>query len=186
MGVMMRTVATFIICLIVFMIVIDIFAIMFKLTGLSIEKARFQVISLLTSTGYTTKESELITQHPTRRKLASALMIISYVSTLTFISFLVNLLSKSLINVKSIAAILIFIIFAVIFLKSQLLESIENIIEESRLWRKLNLRYINFITKHKGYCICEVYLSENCDLIGSSIRDSNLLNIEIKVLHKFH
>lgn len=182
----MRTVATFIICLIIFMIVIDIFAIMFKLTGLSIEKARFQVISLLTSTGYTTKESELIAQHPTRRKLASALMIISYVSTLTFISFLVNLLSKSLINVKSIAAILIFIILAVIFLKSQLLESIENIIEhiveESRLWRKLNSRYINFITKHKGYCICEVYLSENCDLIGSSIRDSNLLNIEIKVL----
>lgn len=81
-------------------------------------------------------------------------MIISYVSTLTFISFLVNLLSKSLINVKSIAAILIFIILAVIFLKSQLFESIENIIEriveESRLWTKLNSRYINFITKHKG------------------------------------
>ncbi len=111
----MRTVAIFIICLIIFMTVIDIFAIMFKLTELSIEKSRFQLIPLLTSTGYTTKGRELIAQHPARRKLASAMMIISYVSTLTFIYFLVNLLSKSLINVKSIAAILIFIILAVIF-----------------------------------------------------------------------
>ncbi|MGL5328718.1 MAG: hypothetical protein ACRDD7_05570, partial [Peptostreptococcaceae bacterium] len=147
----MITVATFIICLMLFLIIIDIFAILFRLTGMSIEKARFQVVSLLTSTGYTTKESELITQHPTRRKLASALMIISYVSTLTFISFFVNMLSRSLINTKSIAMIIVFIVLVVIFIKSSLLEAIENIIEHiienSKIWKKINSRYINFITK---------------------------------------
>ncbi|MPM43777.1 hypothetical protein SDC9_90454 [bioreactor metagenome] len=114
----MRTVATVIICLIIFLIIIDIFAVLFRLTGLSREKARFQVISLLTSTGYTTRESELITQHPIRRKLASALMVVSYVSTLTFISFLVNMLSNSLINIKSLSAIILFVICAVFFLKA--------------------------------------------------------------------
>lgn len=182
----MITVATFIICLVIFLVVIDIFAILFRLTGMSIEKARFQVISLLTSTGYTTKESELIAQHPTRRKLASALMVTSYVSTLTFISFLVNMLSKSLINAKSILAITIFIVFTIMFFKSSLLEKIEDIIEHivenSSLWKKVNSRYLNFITKHKGYSICEVYLSENSDLIGKSINESNLSFIEIKVL----
>lgn len=183
----MITVATFIICLVVFLIVIDIFAILFRLTGMSIEKARFQVISLLTSTGYTTKESEAIAQHPTRRKLASALMVISYVSTLSFISLLVNMLANSLINVKSIAAIIMFILLAVIFLKSPLLESIENIIEniveKSSLWRKSNSRYLSFITRYKGYSICEVYISENSDLIGISIKESELTSIEIKVLN---
>lgn len=183
----MVIVATFIICLVVFLIIIDIFAIMFRLTGMSIEKARFQVVSLLTSTGYTTKESESIAQHPTRRKLASALMIISYVSTLTFISLLVNMLSKSLLNTKSIIAIVISIVSIVIFLKSSLLESIERVIEhlveKSALWKKTNSRYLSFITKHKGYSIGEVYLCENSDLIGKSIIDSGLNYIEIKVLN---
>jgi len=183
----MITVATFIICLVIFLVVIDIFAILFRLTGMTIEKARFQVISLLTGTGYTTKESELIAQHPTRRKLASALMVTSYVSTLTFISFLVNMLSKSLINAKSILAITIFIVCAIMFFKSSLLEKIEDIIEHivenSLLWKKINSRYLNFITKHKGYSICEVYLSENSDIIGVSIEESKLSFIEIKVLN---
>ncbi len=182
----MITVATFIICLVIFLVVIDIFAILFRLTGMSIEKARFQVISLLTNTGYTTKESELIAQHPIRRKLASALMVTSYVSTLTFISFLVNMLSKSLINAKSILVIIIFIVCAIMFFKSSLLEKIEDIIEhiveKSLLWKKINSRYLNFITKHKGYSICEVYLSKNSDIIGISIKESKLSFIEIKVL----
>lgn len=182
----MITIATFIISLIVFIIIIDIFAVLFRLTGMPIDKARFQVISLLTSTGYTTKESELITQHPIRRKLASALMITSYVSTLTFISFLVRILSNSLLNIKSIAALLAFIILATVFLKSPLLDMVENtiehIIDKSTLWKKVNSRYLNFITKHRGYSICEVYLSENHNLVGVSIKESKLTDIEIKVL----
>lgn len=182
----MATVATFIICLMIFLIIIDIFAILFRLTGMSIEKARFQVVSLLTSTGYTTKESELISQHPTRRKIASALMITSYVSTLTFISFLVNMLSKSLINIKSISALFIFAICMIVFFKSSLLDKIESLIafliENSAMWKKSRRKYMNFITKNKGYSICEVYLSENCDLIGTSIMESGLTNIEVKVL----
>ncbi len=182
----MRTIATFIICMIIFMIIIDIFAILFRLTGMPIEKARFQVISLLTSTGYTTKESEAISQHPIRRKLASALMITSYVSTLTFISFLVNILSKSLINTKTILVIIMFILFAILFLKSPLLESFENIIghiiEKSFIWKSTNKKYLNFITKHKGYSVCEVYIKENNNLIGKSILESNLSSIEIMVL----
>ncbi|MGL5329917.1 MAG: TrkA C-terminal domain-containing protein [Peptostreptococcaceae bacterium] len=182
----MISIATFIICLIIFIIIIDIFAVLFRLTGMPIDKARFQVISLLTSTGYTTKESELIAQHPTRRKLASALMITSYVSTLTFISFLVRILSNSLLNIKSIAMLLVFITLATMFLKSPMLDFVENIIEHiienSSLWKKINTRYLNFITKHKGYSICEVYLSENHELIGVSIKESKLTDIEIKVL----
>lgn len=182
----MATIGTFIICLMIFLIIIDVFAVLFRLTGMPIEKARFQVISLLTSTGYTTKESELITQHPTRRKIASALMIISYVSTLTLISILVNMLSKSLLNIKSISALLIFLVCTIMFFKSSLLDKIESIfayiIENSSAWKKTNKRYLNFITKHKGYSICEVYLSGNSDLIGLSMIESGLTNIEVKVL----
>ena len=77
----MVLVLTFILFLMIFLIIVDFFAILFRLTGVPIEKARFQVTSLLTGTGFTTKESEIIVQHPTRRKLAIWLMGFSYAST---------------------------------------------------------------------------------------------------------
>ena len=82
----MVLILTFILFMTIFLIVIDFF-LFFRLTGMPMKKARFQVISL-TSTGFTTKESEIIVQNPLRRKFASWLMIISYVSTATLYHFL--------------------------------------------------------------------------------------------------
>ena len=64
------------------------------ITGLPEHKAKFQVISLLTTTGFTTKESELITNNRTRRKLAIATNIFGYVFSATFVSAFVNFLVK--------------------------------------------------------------------------------------------
>ena len=86
----------FLLSIVIFLIIIEVITVLFKLTGLSEEKARFQVISLLTGSGFTTRESELITQHPSRRKLAQLLMITGYVGFLTGISFLVDIIKKSL------------------------------------------------------------------------------------------
>lgn len=182
----MVLIITFIIFLSIFILVVDFFAILFTLTGMPIEKARFQVVSLLTSTGFTTRESETIVQHPIRRKLARALMIFSYGSTVTFISFIVNLISNSLINPKSTFMLVIFLIFATIFLKSSLMSNIEHVIENSvehsRLWKRFNRKYFNIITKHKGYGICEIHLNESSYLIGKAIKESGLRSKEIEVL----
>ena len=86
----------FLLSIVIFLIIIEVITVLFKLTGLSEEKARFQVISLLTGSGFTTRESELITQHPSRRRLAQLLMITGYVGFLTGISFLVDIIRKSL------------------------------------------------------------------------------------------
>ena len=40
------------------------------MTGLEKHKARFQAISAFSGTGFTTKEAELIVNHPVRRKIA--------------------------------------------------------------------------------------------------------------------
>ena len=95
----MVLILTFILFMTIFLIVIDFFSILFRLTGMPMKKARFQVISLLTSTGFTTKESEIIVQNPLRRKFASWLMIVSYVSTATFISFFVKMLSDEVTSI---------------------------------------------------------------------------------------
>lgn len=52
------------------MIVVRIGAVAFQLTGLEWSLAKFQALSCFTRTGFTTKEAELITGHPQRRRIA--------------------------------------------------------------------------------------------------------------------
>ncbi|MDZ4992244.1 potassium transporter TrkA [Clostridium perfringens] len=183
----MVLVLTFILFLMIFLIIVDFFAILFRLTGVPIEKARFQVTSLLTGTGFTTKESEIIVQHPTRRKLAVWLMGFSYASTATIISFAVNIITSSVIDVGSIAIIVLFIVFVLFFHKSSLLEKLENKIEkfivQSKIWDKLNSKHLTLITHTRGFGVYEIYLSSKTTIIGKSIRDSGLKPMEIEVLN---
>jgi len=73
-----------------YILIIDIFTILFRMTGMTEEKAKFQVISLLTNSGYTTKESELVVGKLLRRKLARTVMLFGYVFSVTIITVFVN------------------------------------------------------------------------------------------------
>jgi hypothetical protein len=64
---------------------------LFRFTGLSDEKARFQVISLLTGCGFTTQESELLLRNRSRRRLARTTMLFGYVFNITIISTLISI-----------------------------------------------------------------------------------------------
>ncbi|MGL4345323.1 MAG: hypothetical protein ACRCTE_09005 [Cellulosilyticaceae bacterium] len=81
----------FVVFIIVYVIIAEIFTVLFRLTGLTEEKARFQVISMLTNSGYTTSESELITSASRRRKLARLTMLFGYSFTVTIVSIIVNI-----------------------------------------------------------------------------------------------
>ncbi len=82
----------FVMFMFVYVFIAEVFTVLFRFTGLTAEKARFQVISLLTNSGYTTGEAELITNHPVRRKLAQVTMLFGYAFTVTIVSTIVNIL----------------------------------------------------------------------------------------------
>ena len=71
-------------------IISELFTIFFRFTGLPDEKARFQVISLLTGCGFTTRESEMFLSTPSRRRLARITMLFGYVFNITIVSTLIN------------------------------------------------------------------------------------------------
>lgn len=183
----MVLILTFILFMTIFLIVIDFFSILFRLTGMPMKKARFQVISLLTSTGFTTKESEIIVQNPLRRKFASWLMIISYVSTATFISFFVKMLSDEVTSIGFFSVTIFFLIVVVFIHKVSLLEKfeskIENLVLKTKSWEKLNKKHLTLITNTKGYGIYEIYLPEGSEIIGKTIINSGLKDLEIEVLN---
>lgn len=76
--------------IILYWVIAELFTFFFRLTGLTAEKARFQVISLLTGTGFTTRDSEMIMTSRRRRRLARITMLFGYVFNVTIVSALVN------------------------------------------------------------------------------------------------
>ena len=68
----------------------EVFTVLFRLIGLPVEKARFQVTSLLTGCGFTTRESEMILSNRSRRRLAHITMLFGYVFNITIVSAFVN------------------------------------------------------------------------------------------------
>ena len=80
----------FALIILVYWVISELFAMLFRFTGLPDEKARFQVISLLTGCGFTTHESELLLSTRSRRRLARLTMLFGYVFNLTIVSAFIN------------------------------------------------------------------------------------------------
>ncbi len=80
----------FSVIIVVYLIITEMFTIMFRFTGLPAERARFQVISLLTGCGYTTKESEMFLSSRARRRLARITMLFGYVFNITIVTAFIN------------------------------------------------------------------------------------------------
>ena len=81
---------------IIIVLVIEISVTLLKLTGLKGTVARFQVISMLTGTGFTTDESKSIIDHPVRRKISMFLILFGAFSLAVIISSISTLLTDDL------------------------------------------------------------------------------------------
>ena len=80
----------FSVIILIYLIITELFTILFRFTGLPDERARFQVISLLTGCGFTTRESEMILSNRRRRRLARITMLFGYVFNITIVSAFIN------------------------------------------------------------------------------------------------
>ncbi|MGV8907080.1 MAG: TrkA C-terminal domain-containing protein [Acetobacterium sp.] len=113
---------SFFILIITYLTVLEIFTVLFRLTGLREDKARFQAISCMTNSGFTTKESELIINSVARRKLARMMMVFGYLFAVTGVSILVNLFIRSSgtqINWWTMLYSTVFLIIMIIFTRSK-------------------------------------------------------------------
>ena len=80
----------FFLFILVYIIIVNIFSILFRLTGLTAEDAKFQVISMLTNCGFTTNRSEIIMVSRLRRRLAKATILFGYSFTVIMVSIFIN------------------------------------------------------------------------------------------------
>lgn len=80
----------FAVLILIYWVISELFTVLFRFVGLPEEKARFQVTSLLTGCGFTTRESEMILTTKPRRRLARLLMLFGYVFNISVVSAFIN------------------------------------------------------------------------------------------------
>ncbi len=88
---MTGAIGLFFFVIMIYVVIADVITILLRLTGMTEEKAKFQVMSLLTNSGFTTAESESIMQSQIRRRIARATMVFGYCFSVSIISVIVNL-----------------------------------------------------------------------------------------------
>ena len=153
----------------IYLIIIQIFTILLRITGLTNEKAKFQAISLLTSCGFTTSESEIIANDKARRKIARVAMITGYGFSVIIVSLIFNLLislnqSQTTSTLKIIIIASAIFIGLIIFFQLPFIKKImESIIAKLALRAIRKGRYGNTITILDNYgkdAICEIMILE--------------------------
>ncbi|WP_260320177.1 MULTISPECIES: hypothetical protein [Peribacillus] len=108
--------------MIIIALVIEISVTLLKMTGLKSKVARFQVISMLTGTGFTTDESKSIIDHPVRRKISMFLILFGVFSLAVIISSISTLLSDDL-RLTELSIIIGILIVLTVLIKSRFMNN---------------------------------------------------------------
>ncbi len=177
------------IIVVVFVIVMirKVAAVALQLTGLDKLAANFQALSALTGTGFTTREAELVLNHPTRRRIISLLMIIGNAGMVAVIAGL----ASSFLTVTSAWAVLRFVVLVValyVIFKVATHTRLARLLSkkiEARLREKFKLqkRAIGRILDlGEDFGIAEITLHEGSPSVGKTLAASDLGKKKILVL----
>ena len=196
--------ALFIIVLIASFIIVRIGAIAFQLTGLEWSLAKFQSLSCFSGTGFTTKEAELITGDPRRRRIASVLMVLGNAGLVTLVatgasalnpqqvlltrlsesflpfsfpSYLVPWINLSMIVIGS---YVIYKVFNNEKFKRKMTRYLRKKILKQELFKPVSFEELLLLTG--GYGISRIEVCGNSPLIDKSLVESDLRKNDITVL----
>jgi len=163
-----------VIYMVIIIAVIEIFVILFRLTGLKVEVSRFQVISMMTGTGFTTGESELILGHPIRRKLATFLILFGAFSLAVIISSISQFLSEGIRAMEIFSgAAAVLAIFAV--LRLGMVQKLLGRIFHRKLKPTIELADLpvrDVFLKNKGDALINLHLYQDSHLNGQTLNQA--------------
>jgi hypothetical protein len=185
-------------------VIVRVGAIAFQLTGLEWSLAKFQALSCFSGTGFTTKESELITGHPQRRKIASFLIVFGNAGLVTLIATaasalnprntLLEKLSKSYFPfpiapeaVKWINLIIIVIAIYImykIFTHEIIAKKITKYLKKKIIKKAIfkPLKFEELVLVSEGYSVIRVKVSANSPVLNKTLGESELRKHDITVL----
>ncbi|WP_241158323.1 TrkA C-terminal domain-containing protein [Cohnella candidum] len=169
--------------LIVFL-VIEIAVVLMRSTGLDHDVSRFQVVSLMTSTGFTTKESELILGHPVRRRIGIFLILFGVFSFAVIISSISSILVPDF-KVTHLAEIsaglaLLLAIVRVPAVRRILAAKFDKPLEDTFEIEELPIEVV--LLQNEGDWFVDIPVGERSGLVGQTIVERCEANSDINLL----
>lgn len=180
----MISIAVTIFIIVLLTAIMEIAATALKLTGINIHIARFQALSALTGTGFTTRETESIMKHRQRRIIVMILMIVGPLGFLTILGSVLVSIKEEVFLYELIAILTVIFIILRIF-KSKFIGSlfhrlVERQIKKRRLFRKVVLEEVLTLDENLG--VCEFEVRENSKVAGKKLIDTNFKNEGFMIL----
>ncbi|WP_233129841.1 TrkA C-terminal domain-containing protein [Domibacillus epiphyticus] len=159
--------------LLIIMLVIEVSVILFYITGLKKPVSRYQVISMLTGTGFTTDESQLIIDHPIRRRISAFLILFGAFSLAVVISAMTNMLSddlrlKELLVINTVLAIVL-LIGKIPILQNKLRDKFDYELHKNLDISELPIKDALYLDEND--VVTEVAIEENSKLVGKKVVD---------------
>ena len=157
-------------------LIMEIAATALKLTGLDIHMARFQALSALTGTGFTTKETELIMKHRQRRGIIMALMVIGPICFLGMVtSLLISMKEEFVFN--RLGIIFVFVILLLFATRSPRLvalfhKQIERQMKRYKYPRRVQLEEVLSMKGDHG--VYELKITSQSHFVGKSLQETDL------------
>lgn len=163
-------------------------AVMLTLTGLSAQSARFQARSAFSGAGFTTSESEAITNHPVRRRIIMSLMLLGNAGIVSGVASLLlsfadtSSTSEALLEIGAIVA---FLIVLIRMARSEAVNRVlSRIIERAlRRFTEIDVRdYAGLLRLHDDWIIGEMVIEEDDWFCHRSIEELHLTDEGVMVL----
>jgi hypothetical protein len=168
-------------------LIVRVGAIALEMTGMDTAKARFQALSAFSGTGFTTREAEMVVNHPRRRKIVTYLMISGNAGIVTVIAtFVVSLrpagfLRPSL-NLVIVAAS-VFIFYRIVIhqkFAQGLTSKVREILRKTFHFEKAHIEEI--LQQADGYGVASVLIEKESRIAGLTLAQSSLKERDLIVL----
>ena len=158
-----------------------------EMTGMDKSMARFQALSAFSGTGFTTREAETVVNHPRRRKIITALMILGNAGIVSVIAtFVLSLRSTNFfrpsLNILFIGIALFFLyrVAASEKVAGKLTSRIRKTLVERFHIEKVQIEEL--LQQAEGYGAALVLIGKESPMVGLSLGKSGLAEEDIVVL----
>ncbi len=159
----------------------------YQLTGLDWHTAQFQALSAFTMTGFTTRASELVVQHPIRRRITMTLVVSGYAATATVVATLVTSVSNKtlLVTLENIALMgMVVVLFSIAARQSGLQERLAEPVRaflHTRIHPDL-VPQEELLEYQQGYGIVRIEIPAHCRLEGLALHETDIKDFRLQVL----
>lgn len=188
----MGALLTLIIIVTVSLVIVRVGSTALMMTGLSWDTASFQSYSAFFGVGFTTKEAELVVDHPIRRRIIRDLILAGNVGLTSVLATVVVTFAQvkgfhdTLVKAGwIIGGLIIFVGIVSLPIVKKLLDwSIRHTLERAGLVHALD--YELLLRVESGYCISEIEILESCMLANRCLKESRPADAGIIVLGISH